>query len=267
MLIDWVTVIAQIANFLILVWLMKRFLYHPILNAIDARENRIAAQLKDAESKKLDATKEHDLFLQKNREFEESRDKMIKAAQDDADAERQKQIEAARKDADVLRAKREAALQNEFVTLEGELATAIQREAFAIARKTLSNLADVNMEEQIGKAFLRRLGTLDADSNNALVAAVTTGTAGANTEPQPIQIKSAFALPVQEQQAIQQVLKLISGMDLTVSFDVVPDLVCGIELSANGQKLAWSIDDYLSSLNSHINGVLVPQVAATGQVT
>ena len=42
MLIDWFTVGAQALNFLILVWLMKRFLYKPILHAIDAREKRIA---------------------------------------------------------------------------------------------------------------------------------------------------------------------------------------------------------------------------------
>jgi len=251
MLIDWFTVIAQIANFLILVWLMKRYLYHPILNAIDARENRIAAQLKDAETKKSDATKEHDLFQQK------SRAQMIKAAQDSADAERQKQIEAARKDADAVRAKRDAALQNEFVTLERELATAIQKEAFSIARQTLSNLADVNVEAQISMVFIKRLGSLETPSKNALVTA-------AKAEPQQVQVRSAFALASPEQEAIQQALKLVVGVDLAPKFEVVPDLVCGIELSANGQKLAWSIDDYLSSLDSHINSVLVP---TSGQVT
>ena len=43
MLIDWFTVIAQMLNFLILVWLLKRFLYQPILDAIDAREKGIAS--------------------------------------------------------------------------------------------------------------------------------------------------------------------------------------------------------------------------------
>jgi F-type H+-transporting ATPase subunit b len=52
MLIDWFTVGAQVLNFLILVWLLKRFLYKPILDAIDAREQRIAAELADADAKK-----------------------------------------------------------------------------------------------------------------------------------------------------------------------------------------------------------------------
>ena len=53
MLIDWFTIGAQALNFLILVWLLKRFLYRPILNAIDARENLVARELSDADAKKL----------------------------------------------------------------------------------------------------------------------------------------------------------------------------------------------------------------------
>ena len=46
MLIDWFTVGAQTLNFVILVWLMKRYLYKPVLDAIDAREQRIASELR-----------------------------------------------------------------------------------------------------------------------------------------------------------------------------------------------------------------------------
>ncbi len=57
MLIDWFTVGAQALNFLILVWLMKRFLYKPILHAIDEREKRIATELANADKKKAEAQK------------------------------------------------------------------------------------------------------------------------------------------------------------------------------------------------------------------
>ena len=48
MSIDWITVAAQIANFLVLVWLLKRFLYRPILDGIDAREAEIANRMQEA---------------------------------------------------------------------------------------------------------------------------------------------------------------------------------------------------------------------------
>ena len=58
MLIDWFTVAAQAVNFLILVWLLKRFLYKPILGAMDAREQRIASRLRQAETEKAEARKD-----------------------------------------------------------------------------------------------------------------------------------------------------------------------------------------------------------------
>ena len=102
MLIDWFTVAAQALNFLILVWLMKRFLYKPILNAIDEREKRIAAELANADAKKAEAQKEHDEFQHKNTEFDQQRAALLSKATGEAQAERQRLLDEARKAADAL---------------------------------------------------------------------------------------------------------------------------------------------------------------------
>ncbi len=49
MAIDWITVSAQIVNFLILVWLLKHFLYQPIIRAMDRREQRVSERLNEAQ--------------------------------------------------------------------------------------------------------------------------------------------------------------------------------------------------------------------------
>ena len=107
MLINWFTVIAQAINFLILVWLLKRFLYKPILHAIDEREKGIATQLAQAEAKKAEAQKDRDDFQHKNEVFDQERAALLKKATDEAKAERQRLLDEARKDADALRAKRQ----------------------------------------------------------------------------------------------------------------------------------------------------------------
>lgn len=89
-LIDWFTVIAQVINFLILVWLLKRFLYKPILNAIDAREKRVADELANADTKKAEAEKEKEEFKHKNEEFDQQRSALLNKAKEDAKAERQR---------------------------------------------------------------------------------------------------------------------------------------------------------------------------------
>ena len=113
MLIDWFTVVAQVVNFLILVWLLKRFLYRPILDAIDAREKRIATELADADAKKAEAQKERDEFQHKNEEFDQQRAALLSKATDEAKAERQRLLDEARQAADALSAKRQEALRSE----------------------------------------------------------------------------------------------------------------------------------------------------------
>src|SRR5271167_451595 len=113
MLIDWFTVCAQAINFLILVWLLKHFLYKPILNAIDVREKRIAAELADAAAKKAEAEKERDEFQHKNEEFDKQRASLLAKATDEAKAERQRLLDEARKAADALTSKRMETLQSD----------------------------------------------------------------------------------------------------------------------------------------------------------
>ena len=113
MLIDWFTVIAQVLNFLILVWLLKRFLYKPILNAIDAREKRIADELANADAKKAEAQKEQDEFKRKNEEFDQQRSALLSKAKDEAKAERQRLMDEARKAASDLSSKLQETLRND----------------------------------------------------------------------------------------------------------------------------------------------------------
>jgi len=111
MLIDWFTVGAQALNFIILVWLLKRFLYQPILNAVDAREKKIAAELADADSKKAEAQQERDEFQRKNEEFEQHRAALFAKATEEAKAEGQRLREEARKAAELETAKRQEGLR------------------------------------------------------------------------------------------------------------------------------------------------------------
>src|ERR1700677_917919 len=128
--IDWFTVVAQAINFLILVWLLKRFLYKPILHAIDEREKGIAGQLAEAEAKKAEAQKERDDFQHKNEAFDQERASLLKRAANEANAERQRLLDEARKDVESLRAKRQEALRSEQVNLRQEIIRRTQMEVF-----------------------------------------------------------------------------------------------------------------------------------------
>jgi F-type H+-transporting ATPase subunit b len=249
MLIDWFTVGAQALNFAILVWLMKRFLYKPILDAIDAREKKIAAELADADAKKTEAQKERDTFQQKNDAFDQQRAALLSQAADAANAESQRLMEEARKAADALRAKRDEALENDARSLHQAIGSRAQQEVFAIARKALADLATTSLEQNMTGVFVQRLQALDDTTKAKFSDTLKSGTGSAL-------VLSAFELPAEQRSALQDAVKQLFATDMPLKFDVAPDLVSGIELSANGQKVAWNIADYLNSLEISVADLL-----------
>jgi F-type H+-transporting ATPase subunit b len=252
MLIDWFTVGAQALNFIILVWLMKHFLYKPILNAIDAREKKIAAELADADAKRAAAKKDRDEFQRKNEEFERQRTALLTKATDEAKAEGQRLLDEARKAADALSAKRSEALKNDARNLNQAVARRTQEEVFSIARKALADLATTGLEERLGEVFTRRLREMDGNAKEALGVAL-------RTAPEPAVVRSAFALPAEERAKIQNAINETFSADVHLRFEISPDRIGGIELTANGQKVAWSIADYLVSLEKGVSELLKQQ--------
>ena len=252
MLIDWFTVGAQALNFLILVWLMKRFLYKPILHAIDEREKRIATELADADKKEAEAQKERDEYQHKNEEIDQRRAALLSKATDEAQAERQRLLDEARKAADALSAKRQETLRNDAHNLNQAIRRRTQQEVFAIARKALMDLATTSLEERLGEVFTRRLRELDGQAKAGLAEALKTAS-------DPALVRSAFDLPAEERAAIQHALDETFSAEIHIRFETAPVVISGIELTTNGQKVAWSIADYLTSLEKGVDELLKEQ--------
>ncbi len=249
MLFDWFTIVAQAINFLILVWLMKRFLYKPILQAIDAREKRIAAERADADAKKAEAQKERDEFQHKNEEFDQQRAALLSKATEEAQTERQRLLDEARKAAAVLGSKRQDTLRNEERNLRQAIRRRTEQEVFAVARKALMDLATTSLEERMGEVFTRRLREMDGQTKAGLAAALKTAS-------DPALVRSGFDLPAEQRAAIQNALNETVSAEIHVRFETTPDLIGGIELTTNGQKVAWSIADYLTSMEKGVGELL-----------
>src|SRR6478672_8833405 len=103
--INWFTVIAQVINFLILVWLLKRFLYKPVLDAIDAREKKIVARLEDAKNRKDEAKKDQDGLAEKNKQFDAQKKGLMDKAIADTNVQKDKLMGEARAAIEALQIK------------------------------------------------------------------------------------------------------------------------------------------------------------------
>ncbi len=249
MLVDWFTVGAQALNFLILVWLMKRFLYKPVQDAIAAREKRIADELAGADARKADANKEREDFQRKNADFDRDRAALFATAVSDANADRQRLGDVARRAADAMALKRQETLTNDSQRLSESLRDRTVQEVFSIARRTLADLASTSLEASACDVFTQRLRALDGQARDGLGAALKSGDG-------PALVRSAFALPQPQRNAVQHAINETFSIDAALKFEVAPELVGGIELSAQGHKFAWSISDYLGSLDRGVSDLL-----------
>jgi F-type H+-transporting ATPase subunit b len=101
----------------------------------------------------------------------------------------------------------------------------------------------------MGEVFTRRLCTMDGKVKEGLAEALKTAS-------EPALVRSAFDLPAEQRAAIQKALNETFSTEVHVRFETAPDLVSGIELTTNGQKVAWSIADYLASLEKGVGELL-----------
>ena len=168
---------------------MKRFLYKPVLAAVDEREKRITAQLQDADKKKAEALKEQTDFLHKNEEFERQRLALLLEATNSGKTERDRLLETARTDSENLRSKLKKPWHDELNNLNRKIGTLAVQEVFSIARKTLADLADVSLEERMTDIFIRRLHDMN-EEQRAEPNAVSSFLVG------PVLVRSAFELGI-----------------------------------------------------------------------
>lgn len=253
MLIDWFTVVAQIVNFLILVYLLKRFLFKPILNAIDEREKRIASQLEDAATQKAAAATEREQYEELHKDLSHKKDSLIKEAQAAAETERLRLLTNAKEEYTRLRKKLNESLSDEQAKIQLDIKRRIQQEVFDMARRVLTDLADTSLESQIVDHFLKKLKDLKKNEVEQLLINFK--------KSKVLTVRSAFSLSSDQQQAITQTLRKWTGPEIQLTFHTSAEEVSGIELYSGGYKLAWTITEYLDSLEKHMAeiAVIAPQ--------
>jgi F-type H+-transporting ATPase subunit b len=173
----------------------------------------------------------------------------LSKATDEAKAERQRLLDEARKDAVALSSKLQGALRDQEHTLHQAIRRRTQQEVFAITRKALTDLATTSLEERLGEVFTRRLREMDAQAKAALAQSLKTAS-------DPAVVRSAFDLPAQQRGAIQNALNETFSAEIHIRFETAPDMISGIELTTNGQKVAWSIAGYLASMEKSVNELM-----------
>ena len=258
--IDWFTVTAQIINFLILVWLLKRFLYQPILDGIDAREHKISCVLSSAETNKKSAESLEAQYKEKLTNIDAERSTIIELAKAEAHKATLIALKDAKAQADALSIKRTNALNTEIQILQNEVIDKSVKEVFALSRKVISELADQQLQDKMFDKLLSHLNALNEEQYDGLYQAINKNQGHATvrsiaplSQPQCEHLKACLE-DILTNQASQRATEQTSGDSLTITLnlEVDPQLIAGLALSFGGWKLNWSANEMLSELQHEV---------------
>jgi len=247
--IDWFTVVAQIVNFLILVALLRYFLYGRLVAAMERRQQEIAARWDEAHQQREAAANELEAARDKNRQLDEQREALLAKVRDEVDDYRRQLTAKVRSEVDALQSRWADAIREETDAFLRDLRRRAAEEIVAIARRALSDLAGADLERQIVRRFLHDLDQLGEPERHAVIASL-------EESHRVAVVQTVHPLTGELQTSIRDLLRERLLKDLEVRFEQSGDLLCGIALHTDAHKLAWDLRDYFLALQQELRSAL-----------
>ena len=245
MLINWFTVAAQIINFLILLFLLKRFLYEPIVKTIDTRQQKIEASWNKALKQQEIAKQEASLAIEKQQELDLQKEAMLTEAREKAEQTRKELIQQARSEIQTMEEEWKKSLDRQQDLFYENLRQQLARQSLEITRRALQDMANAKLEQQAISVFFNRLQNLQESETKQIVESI-------KNSSENLVVTSSFELSPQVRQYIVNFLKKQNIVnDEEVTFTVDNNLILGISLNTSDSEIAWNFAEYLQNLEEY----------------
>ena len=237
--LNWSTFVLEIINFLILVWILKRFFYQPVLEVIARRRAGIEQSRADAmklheEAQALRNQYENRL-AEWNRERRAARDQMAK----EIEAERAQGLRTL--SSELAQEKERSAIveQRRLDNLKRQLEQTALTQGAQFAARLMTLAAGPLLQEKLLELLLQQLDTLPAAKLEDLRT-------GVGTTPDGIRVTSAFMLDTAARERLQQALNACLGAQSPFQYQEEPELLAGVRITVGAWMLHANVKDELA---------------------
>lgn len=243
MLIDWFTVAVQIVNFLVLLFLLRRFLYGPLLRAMDQRQRTMAERMEQAAQAEQEATTQLALLIEERAALSGSREALLRQAAVEVEAWRQAAMDRLRQEFAEHRRLWQQQLTEEQAGFYAKLKLRLGEQVVRVSTKVLADLADQGLEERLLDLFLAKLG-MDHDR------------ADQRREEGDLLVTSGHPLAPDHRERVRRALTARFGAGRGIQFQEEPGLGFGIRLTLDDQAWEWNLACYMDELEQDIRQAL-----------
>ena len=236
--LDWTTFILEIVNFLVLVWILRRFLYRPVMNVVAQRRAAIAQDLQDAQATQEQAKSLQAQYENRLADWQQERETARQQLRDEIEAERQKLLAQLQAELAEQRHKEQVLAQRRDENLLREARQQAQVLSTQFAAKLLGRLAAPELEERLLEMLLEDLPRLPEAQRKTLAAAQRDSQA-------PVKVSSAFPMSDAQRQAVHTAVQKMLGMAADCEFREDPALLAGVSVHIGSHYLQANLKEEL----------------------
>jgi len=262
MAINWFTFFAQILNFFVLIFVLQRFLYKPITQAMSRREKTIRDRLSSAVQQQEEAQAEVKQYHEMQQQLVAQQTALLTQAKADVEQTRQQLLQEMQASVATERSHWQSSLQRQQDSFVREVGDLTLQQLQATVRRVLTDLAESDLETQISRVFLQKLRDLTEVERAELVTTLTTAT----NDHIPLTLVSTFTVPIDLRHGIATVLQdyfhAAGAGNIQLMDAIESSLICGIELRGTGYKLTWSMEAYLDTITDNLVTVFAEKAGA-----
>lgn len=222
---DWTTFVLEAINFLVLVWILKHFFYQPVLNVLDARQQRVRAEMTQAEQLQQEAESLKHQYEVRLADWNKEREQARQQLEQELTQLRIAGMENIKKSLADEEAKRRVRDAATVASREAELVRQAAGEAYGNAAAMLKRLASPELTVSIANMFQEDLLTLSPSEQSVLRKAGEG--LGSNMT---VEIAAAHPLDDKALSNISQLLSAATGQPLNVVFRLDPELIAGLRI-------------------------------------
>jgi len=232
------TFLLEIANFLVLVWLLKRFFYLPVRDMIDMRRRDIEKQMAEASSKMSEAETIKQQYENRLVAWDDEKREARVKLQEELNREQTRQLDNIRQVVEQEREKARVLAEREYAENLKRSQTQALALAADFAARLLNDVASPDLESQLIDLFVKQLPTMSQEF-------VSTLQQNYIREKSPIKITTAFSVSENTRETLQRVLSDIVAAQAEINYSKDDKLIAGIRVNIGPLVLRANIQDEL----------------------
>jgi F-type H+-transporting ATPase subunit b len=237
--LDWTTFVLEIINFLILLWLLKRFLYQPLLSVIKKRQQKIEDGLSHVAKEKEEAENQKRQYEARLTEWEQEKRAALDELGHQIELERSKRLMQLNNEVEQQRLKAQSRDQQQQTQWRAHAESEALQLGGAFAARVLKALSCPELDLHLQQLFIDQLAILPMSEIQRVIDNVGEG------RPK-IEVISAAELDDKRRQTIRQAVEEKLGVrDCRWQFHQNEDLIAGLSVSIGGWMMHANLRDEL----------------------